>query len=69
MMSALRAMLFIGPKFTAGEAHVHRCPECHDDEICGMACSHHLDPDDAAGPPKRGSYAVCNQCEAAKGGG
>lgn len=56
--------MFETPRFAVGEAHAHRCPECHEDESCELACSHHLDPDDAEGPPKRGGYAACEPCAA-----
>lgn len=48
--------------------HVHRCPECHKPEACGLDCTieHDLRLDN--GTPC-GGYVVCSVCRrAAKGG-
>lgn len=52
--------MFMTPKFAAGEAHFHSCPECYEDEACELPCSHHLDTD----VTMRGSHATCGACEA-----
>lgn len=53
--------MFFAPRFAIGERHVHGCPECHDDEVCEMACSH-FDSPVIDGELKRGGYVACASC-------
>lgn len=44
--------------------HVHRCPECYEDDACGLDCATHYtttDEDERRGL-RRGDACVCGLC-------
>jgi hypothetical protein len=43
--------------------HVHSCPECYEDEVCGFTCSEMEYEFEGV---RRGFHAMCSRCEAAR---